>query len=228
MVFSNYLACDNDLYEINPDGTLTKSTINTESAISQTVEKRGLIKKEKDFHYNLELFFDPYFWYFDNLDLNLLFEVIPDNMGIWMESERGDFRFKDKKIVLNINPINRNMVYPLKENNLLYGVQLLTSKKNDRYAGPYLNGSEKYIGLYDTANNNWAIPPTLGQEFYSSGYDDWVNLKRYNGSYDDTGDYYNIRERKIYRGLYGRQRYANIMTYYGYSKRGYEISIKNF
>jgi hypothetical protein len=226
MVFSNYLACDNDLYEINPDGTLTKSTINTESAISQTAGKRGLIKKEKDFHYNSELFFDPYFWYFDNLDLKLLFKVIPDNIGIRWGGEGEDFRFKDEKVVLDIEPINRSRVYPLKENNLLYSVTLLPSKRNDRYADPYQDDKRKYIGLYDTANNNWAIPPTLGDEFYASGYDDWVQIRKWTGSYYDMNDYYNIREKKIYSGLYGHQRYANIMTYYGYSKQ--EISIKDF
>jgi hypothetical protein len=137
-----------------------------------------LIYKENNFHYNLELFFDPYFRYFDNLDLDLLFENIPDNMGIRWNGERGDWRFDDDKIVLDIEPINREKIHPLKDMNLLYSVELLASKEDgifreyngNRYAGSTYGGIfDLYLGLYDASNNGWVIPPTLGREFFMSG-----------------------------------------------------------
>jgi hypothetical protein len=237
MTFSNYILYDNDLYEFYINGALIKSDINIDTAVSQIVKERKLNYKENIFHYNLELFFDPYFRYFDNLDLDLLFESIPDDMGIRWSGERGDWRFGDEKVVLEIEPINRNKIHPFKDINLLYSVQLLASKGNgifreyggNRYAGPTYGGVfDLYMGLYDASNNGWVIPPTLGEEFFMSGYDDWIILKVWAGAYY-TEDYYNIMEKKVYKGLYG-QEYDN-MTYYGY--RGYrewarEVNIKDF
>jgi hypothetical protein len=237
MTFSNYILYDNDLFEINFNGTLIKNNINIDTAVSQIVQERKLIYKENNFHYNLELFFDPYFRYFDNLDLELLFENIPDNMGISWNGERGDWRFDDEKIVLYIEPINRDKIHPFKDINLLYSVELLASKgegifreyNGNRYAGPTYGGVfDLYLGLYDASYNGWVIPPTLGEEFFISGYDDWIILKIWEGAYY-TEDYYNIMERKVYKGLYGQK--SGTMTYYGY--RGYrqwarEVNIKDF
>jgi len=226
IVFSNYLACDNDLYEIEFNGMLKVSKIKLEDAVSQIIDERKLIYKESDFHYNRELFFDPYFWYFGYINLDQLFKIIPNNMGIRWTGEKGDWRFNDDKVVLEIEPINRNKIYPFKDNNLLYSIHLLTSKKNDRYSGPYLDGSKEYIGLYDALNNNWVIPPTLGKEITVSGYDDWILLRRWTGSYDTT-DYYNIRKKKVYNGLFIKQ-FDNTMTYYGYCGDIKDVIIKDF
>jgi hypothetical protein len=201
MFFSHYLAYDEDLYEIKSDGTLEKSKISMDDAVSQIIEERKLSHIEINYSYNRNYSFESYFKYSDNPDQDLLSKMVPAHMKI-------------KRTTI----INRNKMHPLKENNLLYNIRLEGE------------GWKDYAGLYDAANNKWVVPPTDGREFSATVYDDWVVLERWNGSgYSD--DYYNIKERKAYKGLHRKQEFTGIMTYYGYSRgarTSEEINIEDF
>ena len=212
-LFLNYLLYyrdldGKDLYEINSDGTFTKSKTNLDDLISKMAEERKIVYETNSSTDNAEVFFNLlYERNFDKIDFDLLSKIIPDDMDFWETGKRYN-------LLRNIHLIDRDgtyppleyqTIYPLKEKNLLYQVSL---KKSKSYAG--------YKGLYDAENNKWAIPPVLKGEFHASGYDDWI----ISGELRDlsSNDFYDIKKRKVYKELFKRQRFTYIMTYYGYSK----------
>jgi hypothetical protein len=196
MFFSHYLAYDEDLYEINSNGTLTKSKTSLDDAVSQIIKERNLSHIEINYSDYRFYDFSSYLRYSDNLDRDLLSKIVPDNM-----------------VIRGASPINQDEVHPLKSNNVLYTVKLRTNEQNWK----------DYVGLYDESAHTWIIPPLLdGSEFSSTGYDDWVILKRWTGS-GYINDYYNIKKGKIYKGLYTQQEFKKEMTYYGYARKGGHI-----
>ena len=227
MAFSNYISYDDDLYIINPDGTLTKSTMSVEDAVSQIVKERGMQYNENVFRYwsgfikkYFEYSFYSFFGYSDNLDLELLINRLPANMSI---SGDGGHVGENEKPTLRIFPINWDGIHPFRNKDLLYSVQLFSNQDK-----PY---SGTIFGLYNSSEDKWIISPIIGVDsfsdsFFASGYDDLVILD--NG--ENGKNYYNIKTMKEYKGLYvGQtpswrfdgymlQNVSYFVTYYGYSQ----------
>jgi hypothetical protein len=205
MFVDKYLIYDNTVYEILENGRIKECAINKEELFNRIIEARNLQEKEYSFHFNGELAFDSYFWYMDMLDIDLLIQNIPENMQL-RRTDESDWRFRDGKPVYYINPINRELNYPLRINNLLYEVDLEDLEDKTRYG---------YTGLYNSSENNWAVPPMkceIFERFTQSGYNEWIIYNRY---------VYNIITRKKYRDIF---RFENrifgekTLTYQGYYK----------
>jgi hypothetical protein len=197
-----YLIYDNVVYEILENGKITERTLKKEDLFNIIIESRNLQKKEYGFHFNSELSFDPHFWYMEMLDIDLLIQNIPGNMLLRNRASESDGWFKDSKPVYDINPINRILTYPLKINNLLYEVQLAGIGEEDR---------EGYIGLYNSSENNWAIPPVkrdILRGFIQTEYVDWVIYNVF---------FYNIKTRKKYITMFSLD--EGNLTYYGYQEK---------
>jgi hypothetical protein len=193
---AHYLLYDDDVYTIKDNGSLEKTAITIQELMRKVIQERNLLRNENDFHFSGELGFnDPYFCYFDRLDIDAFFQNIPDNLAlIW--SGKNDWRFHDGKPAYAINPINRNKTYPLKENRLLYQAELTSSQNGEKYTDRS-TGGDTYKGLYDAVENKWVIAPFkisgLSENFDQTEYDNWIHR---------GGWYYNIADRKRYMNQY--------------------------
>ena len=181
------------VYEIKSDGTILESNISPDTLIEQIAMERHLPYRENDFHFNRELNFDALFWYTDTLDINRLLKNIPDNLTIKTESNGGG-RFKGNNPVYYIEPINRNVNYPLRATTL-YSISMV----------PNDGSREEHIGLYNSISNEWVIPPTMGDRIIPRDTEGWFNVSGYS-----VYGFYNIYNNKLSNNpLFSRFNYAH-------------------
>ena len=199
------------VYEILNDGTLVESDMSPENLIEKTAKERNLQYRENDFHFNSELNFDALFWYTDTLDLDILIKKVPDALNIKAESG-GDSRFPGNNPVYYIDPINRNLNYPLR-NVTLYSVSMLSDTRS----------REEYIGLYNSTTNEWVIPPTIGDRIIPRNPENWFNVGiRVYGLYNIEN--YELSNNPLFEGfIYGHRVSArglriNSIVYFGYDE----------
>jgi len=220
MFIDNYMIYFGIVYEIMNDGNLKKIEITVEDFMERAIEERNLRRVENDFHFNESLLFDSYFWYVaERFDIEQLFQNIPDHL-VLLGNEQSDWRFRDRKPVYQIRPINRDAVYPLRRNRLLYEVELGFKLEGEGRVSNRSMGSERrHFGLWDAVENEWVIYPIQSTMrsltgFRQTEYAEWIHME---------GQFYNILTRKKYRQKYFiirnyAQDFTNtsIMTYAGF------------
>jgi len=215
IIYENFGFEDARVYEIQSNGELKRIEIQKDEILAKIIKKRNLRSKENEFHYNGELNFDPYFFYSDTLDINLLIKNIPNNMQI-SEGEKGGWRFHDEKPVYYIIPIEFDPIYPFGKMNVLYEVELVSNEKDERF-----------VGLYNALENKWAVPPMTefsGSNFYKMPYDDWVIYVYRNWN---QAVFYNINTRKKYTKMYSVDDDLT-MIYVGYLSDEYKEEGEDF
>ena len=209
------------VYEIKPDGTLVESDMSPEVLIERIAEERNMQYRGNDFHYYRELNFDALFWYSDTLDITMLIKNISDKFFI-KEADRDDWRFEENNPVYYIEPINRNVNYPLQATTL-YSVSIVANNSS----------RAEYIGLYDSLSNEWVIAPGIGTRIIPRNTEHWFYVDGGGRSgYDPLNIYsrlYNIRNSELsdnpmFRTLHYDPRIIsrglryNTIVYYGYDE----------
>ncbi|MCL1982072.1 MAG: WG repeat-containing protein [Clostridiales bacterium] len=215
--YYNYLAYDVDVYEIQSDGSLKESRMNTKQLIAKTVAEKNLKRNRQDFHYSEDSYLDDCFSYVDTFDIDAFIENIPDGMEVASPKTH----MQDEKPELLIWPINYDETNPFSASELLYQVVVLEEGQKYESSMPFTG---QYTGLYKPSENRWVIPPKIirsGDKFIQTEHEDWIAYKGARGLGDSQFGYamfFNIKSNKSSNYLF-RLSYNGVlpMIYMGYS-----------
>ena len=189
------------VYEIMDNGDLKETKFDVKDVTARTdimmkadvmtkaMEKRNLHPVENDFYFYFSPSIKSSDVSFEPFDTEQFFKKIPDHLVL----RRLNIR-EDGKPVYTIKPINRDDVYPLRKNRLLYNVELGIRREGEGKVVDRTTGiDEDRFGLWDAVENEWVIYPVQSEQRFSKGfqqteYAEWVHL--------DGGGFYNIVTRK--------------------------------
>jgi len=212
ILFDKYFIYDRDIFEIANDGKFIETDINGDAAAAQAAKERNL---EDYFHITWRAYhFDTFHWSIEKIDMDKLFNIIPDNLrpyhyslgnGVWETADWQERFLRDYTKV----PINRNVNLPLVPREWLYQINMIS------------NEGIRYFGLYNASKNEWEVSPIReingygNGEFYQTAFENWIVYHEHNYSGSSLQIFFNLKTKEEVRNVFLFA--GNRMFYDGFS-----------